>query len=145
MTPEKLARLAVAGLKETTVEDSLGLDEADRAVVALRLRLSREVMRLRGVRHLTQRDLAAILKMSQPRVAGIEKAKGVSLDAIVAAYVALGGVVTLGGAGDRPRRGTRPQRIKTFGPKPKPSGILDRPANAGRTLRRPKRTPLLPR
>ena len=91
MTPERRAKLEAAGHTIATAEDFFELDEADRIIVALRLQIARAVRQLRDSQGLTQRDLAERMKVSQPRVANIERGKNATLDAILTAYLALGG------------------------------------------------------
>ena len=91
MTPERRAKLEAAGHTIATAEDFFGLDDADRIVMSLRLQIARAVRQLRDSQGLTQRDLAERMKVSQPRVANIEQGKNATLDAILTAYLALGG------------------------------------------------------
>ena len=86
------ARLKAKGWVETTVEELFGLDEIDRQVVELRVRVALEVRRMRELSGLSQADLAARIESSQPRVAKIEGGQpGVSLDLLVSAFFAAGG------------------------------------------------------
>jgi ribosome-binding protein aMBF1 (putative translation factor) len=92
MDEAKRARLKAKGWVETTVDELFGLDEIDRQVVELRVRLAREVRRRREAAGLSQGGLAARIESSQPRVARIEGGQaGVSLDLLVSAFFATGG------------------------------------------------------
>ncbi len=92
MDEAKRARLKAKGWVETTVDQLFGLDEVDRQVVELRVRLAREVRRRRELAGLSQSGLAARIESSQPRVAKIEGGQaGVSLDLLVSAFFATGG------------------------------------------------------
>ena len=72
--------------------DWLGLDEVDRKVVDLRVRLGREVRRRREAGKLTQEELAGRIGSSQSRVAKVEGlGDGVSLDLLMRAFFATGG------------------------------------------------------
>lgn len=72
--------------------DWLGLDEVERKVVDLRVRLGREVRRRREAAGLTQAALSEIIRSSQSRVAKLEgHADGVGLDLLMRAYFATGG------------------------------------------------------
>ena len=137
MTPERRAKLEAAGHKVQSAEDFFGLDEADRRVVGLRLHVAREVRRLREEQGLTQSELADRIKVSQSRITGIEKGQKASFDAILTAYVVLGGGLPDFGinATTRPRRHRRhPSR---FGMPRRPGGIS---ANK-RTKQSPKPDP----
>ena len=92
MDDAERARLKAKGWVETTVDELFGLDEIDRQVVELRVRVAREVRRLREASGLSQEELAARIESSQPRVAKIEGGQaGVSLDSLVSAFFAAGG------------------------------------------------------
>jgi len=91
MTSERRAKLEAAGHTVASAEEFFGLDETDRKIVELRSIAAREVRRLRKEQGLTQRELAERIEVSQSRIANIEKGRNSSLDAILTAYVALGG------------------------------------------------------
>jgi ribosome-binding protein aMBF1 (putative translation factor) len=81
-----------AGWKFGDYADFLGLTEEERQQVELRLAVSRAIRELRKKRRMTQKQLAARLKSSQPRVARIETgAPDVSLDLMFRSLFALGG------------------------------------------------------
>jgi predicted XRE-type DNA-binding protein len=87
-------RLTAAGFRVCDAEDFLGLSEAERQLVELRLQVSRAVRRRRQELALSQKQLAAKLKSSQSRVAKIESAAAdVSLDLSFRALFAAGGSV----------------------------------------------------
>jgi ribosome-binding protein aMBF1 (putative translation factor) len=91
MDEAKRARLKAKGWVETTVDELFGLDEIDRQVVELRVRLARGVRRRQEAAGLSQGGLAARIESSQPRVAKIEGGQaGVSLDLLVSAFFATG-------------------------------------------------------
>ena len=127
MTPERRAKLEAAGHTIATAEDFFGLDEADRIVVALRLRIAQAVRQLRDSQGLTQRDLAERMKVSQPRVANIEQGKNATLDAILTAYLALGGQLPDFGISEEPADRIQAKRQpKTLGRLRRPTGMVER-------------------
>ncbi len=92
MNEEKRKALEAAGFRVGDAEDFLGLNEEERSLIELRMAVSRTIRRLRGVRKLTQQQLATRLKSSQSRVAKIEAAAAdVSLDLLFRGLFAVGG------------------------------------------------------
>ncbi len=84
--------LEAAGWKFGDYSDFLGLSDAERQIVELRLRLSRGIREARERAGMTQADLASAMKSTQPRVARIETGgRGVSLDQMMRAYFTAGG------------------------------------------------------
>lgn len=77
------------GWVEGTIEDLLGLEPWESALIELRLALARAVRTIRTRQGLSQKDLADRLGSTQPRVAKLEQGDA-SLDAIVRAAFALG-------------------------------------------------------
>ena len=91
MDKEKKERLEAKGWKVGSAEELLGLTPEEAAYVELRLKLSEAVRQLRKERHLTQVQLAELLRSSQSRVAKVESAdESVSLDLLVRTLFALG-------------------------------------------------------
>ena len=91
MKAEKRRRLAIAGWKETTVQEFLNLSEADVQYIEMKLALSRLLRLVRERRRLTQTKAAALLKTSQSRLARMEAGDpSVSLDLLVRGLFALG-------------------------------------------------------
>ncbi len=77
---------------ETDAAEFLGLDAAERELVALRLAAARAVRAARAARNMTQEELAKAIKSSQSRIAKIEAtAADVSLDLSFRALFAAGG------------------------------------------------------
>ena len=91
MTPERRAKLEAAGHTIADPEDFLGLDEIDRRIVNLRLDVLRAIRQLREQQGLSQRQLADRLKVSQSRIAGIEKGQRASLNVILKVFMLVGG------------------------------------------------------
>lgn len=80
------------GAVETTVQEFLGLDDAEMRVVELRVRIGREVRRRREQSGLSQAALAGRIGVSQPRIPAIEGGTAAaSLDRVILAYFAAGG------------------------------------------------------
>ncbi len=74
--------------------DWLGLDEIERQLVDLRVRLGREVRRRRAEAGLTQGPMADPIGTAQPRAAKLEgAAEGDGLDLLMRAFFASGGKI----------------------------------------------------
>ncbi|GAC1474379.1 MAG: hypothetical protein NVSMB9_24650 [Isosphaeraceae bacterium] len=104
--------LEAAGWKFGDYGDFLGLSDAERQIVELRIRLSRWIRGVRDRAGMTQADLASAMKSTQPRVARIEAGgRGVSLDQMMRAYFAAGGkadaLFAAGGAKKSPSQGRK--------------------------------------
>ncbi len=94
LSEARRAEMARKGAVELTVQEWLGLSDAEMTVIEIHVRLSREVKRAREAAGLTQKDLAERMKVAQPRVAKIETGgRGVSLDHLVFAFLAAGGTL----------------------------------------------------
>jgi DNA-binding XRE family transcriptional regulator len=91
---ETRARLEAAGYKIGDAEDFLQLNDAERRMVELRLRVSQLIRERRQTESMTQQQLASKLGSSQSRVAKIEAAASdVSLDLAFKALFATGGTM----------------------------------------------------
>jgi hypothetical protein len=64
LSKEQRAELVRKGAVETTVQDFLDLDEADRKIVEFRVRLAREVRRRRLAARISRKALAGRMKVS---------------------------------------------------------------------------------
>lgn len=96
MESRKRKALEAAGWKVGDAADFVGLTEHERQVQQARLALVMAIRRQREAAGMTQKQLAAILKTSQPRVVRIEHGMpDVSLDQLVAAFTAAGGMLTV--------------------------------------------------
>jgi transcriptional regulator with XRE-family HTH domain len=92
MNKEKRAALEAAGYVFGDYGDFLELTEHERHLVEFRVAVSRAVRMLREKQGMTQKQLARLLKTSQPHVARLEAGTaGVSLDSMFKAYFVLGG------------------------------------------------------
>jgi DNA-binding XRE family transcriptional regulator len=94
LSEARRAEMARKGAVELTVQEWLGLSDAEMIVIEIHVRLSREVKRAREAAGLTQKDLAERMKVAQPRIAKIERGgRGVSLDHLVSAFLTAGGTL----------------------------------------------------
>lgn len=111
MDAKTRARLEEAGYRFGDAADFLGLTDDERALVELRVAVSRAVRRLREEQQLTPKDLAARLKVRPSWVPRIELGTAdVSLDLLFRGLFVLGG--TLADASPPP---PRPMSIKRKG------------------------------
>lgn len=91
MPVAKRKRLEAAGWKVGTVQEFLGLSDAEVVFIEIRLALARGLRVRRERKHLTQSELAHRIGSSQSRVAKMESGDPtVSLDLLVRALLALG-------------------------------------------------------
>jgi predicted XRE-type DNA-binding protein len=114
MNKAKREALEAAGFRVGDYGDFLGLTDAERELVELRVRLGREIRQRRERAKLTQKGLAVMLGTTQPRVAKIEAGtRGVTLDQMVRAYVTVGGTLKLDGAFTQRKSVAKPPKSKT--------------------------------
>ena len=91
MEKAKKQRLEKKGWKVGSVQEFLALTPEESAYIELKLGLSESIKEHRERRHLTQVELARLLKSSQSRVAKMEAGDAsVSLDLLVRSLIALG-------------------------------------------------------
>lgn len=91
MKKSKRAKLEAAGWAVGSVQDFLGLSDADAALIELKLSLSRSLRDRRQRRGLSQVELAKRLRSSQSRVAKMEAGDpSVSMDLLVSSLLVLG-------------------------------------------------------
>jgi DNA-binding XRE family transcriptional regulator len=121
MSKAEREALEAAGWKFGDYGDFLGLSDAERQIVELRIRLSRAIREARDRAGMTQADLASAMKLTQPRVARIEAGgRGVSLDQMMRAYFEAGGKAdTLFGAGDTKKLSPRTKTARKASTKTK--------------------------
>ena len=94
MNPVKRAALEAAGFRVGTVQEFLGLSDAESKLVELRVAIARTIKGLRTQQEASQGELAAKIKKTQPQMAKIEAAKeGVSLDQMFLGLFAAGGSI----------------------------------------------------
>ncbi len=89
MDEERKARLEAAGLSVGSVQEFLGLTDAEAELVEMKLALGRAVKERRGRRKMTQSQLAALIGSTQPRVANLERGSA-SLDMLTRTLFSLG-------------------------------------------------------
>jgi DNA-binding XRE family transcriptional regulator len=91
MREKKRKRLVARGWRVGSARDFLGLTDQEAAYIELKLRLAASLLECRQRRHLTQMDLARLLRSSQSRIAKMERGDpSVSLDLLVRSLLALG-------------------------------------------------------
>ena len=104
METTKKKALNAAGWKVGDTADFLEMSADERQLLDARVELALAIRRQRESQHISQKELGAMLKTSQPRVAKIEHAANdVSLDQLVRAFVAAGGHFTVKVA--KPKKG----------------------------------------
>jgi predicted XRE-type DNA-binding protein len=105
MDVAKRKALQAAGWKVGDAADFLGMNEEERQLLDARVELALAVRRQRESRHLSQKELGAKLKTSQPRIAKIERAAtDVSLDQLVRAFTAAGGKIEVKIVAEKPEK-----------------------------------------
>ncbi|HEV7225758.1 MAG TPA: XRE family transcriptional regulator [Pirellulales bacterium] len=108
MDAAKRRALRAAGWEIGDAADFLEMSREERQLLDARIELALAIRRQREVRRLSQKELGAKLRTSQPRVAKIERAASdVSLDQLVRAFTAAGGKITVKSTAAKPCRGKR--------------------------------------
>jgi predicted XRE-type DNA-binding protein len=108
MDATKRKALEAAGWKLGDAADFLGMSDEERQLLDTRVELALAVRRQREASNLSQKQLGALLKTSQPRVAKIERAASdVSLDQLVRALAAAGGKIVVKAARAKGRKGQK--------------------------------------
>lgn len=91
MKHTKLKKLEAAGWAVGSAAEFLGLDEAEQAIVEMKLSVASRLKALRQERGLTQNMLAARIRSTQSRMAKLEAAdKSASLELYFRALVSMG-------------------------------------------------------
>ncbi|MBW3543249.1 MAG: helix-turn-helix domain-containing protein [Planctomycetes bacterium] len=110
MNATKRKAIEAAGWKVGDAADFLGMSDDERQLLNARVELALAIRRQRKARQLSQKQLGARLKTSQPRVARIERAApDVSLDQLVRAFMAAGGKVVVRAAKPKTAKSKRSQ------------------------------------
>lgn len=105
MDVTKRKALEAAGWKLGDAEDFLEMSDEERQLLDARVNMALAIKRQRKALEMSQKELGAILKTSQPRVAKIERAASdVSLDQLVRAFTAVGGKVVFKTAKTRAKK-----------------------------------------
>lgn len=108
MDATKRKTLEAAGWKVGDAADFLEMSDEERQLLDTRVELAQAVRRQREARHLSQKELGAMLKTSQPRIAKIERAASdVSMDQLVRAFTVAGGKITVKTAKPKAKKGQR--------------------------------------
>jgi transcriptional regulator with XRE-family HTH domain len=96
MDTGKRKALEAAGWRFGDAADFLEMSDEERQLLETRVEAALAVRRQRQARKLSQKQLAGLIKTSQPRIAKIEQAApDVSLDQILRAFAAAGGRVSV--------------------------------------------------
>lgn len=96
MDSAKQKALEAAGWRIGDAADFLGMDDAERQLLDARVELALATRRQRESVSMSQRELGALLKTSQPRIAKIERAAAdVSMDQLIRAFTAAGGRIVV--------------------------------------------------
>jgi predicted XRE-type DNA-binding protein len=106
MDTTKRKALEAAGWKIGDAADFLEMSDEERQLLDARVSLALAIRKQREALDLSQKELGARLKTSQPRVAKIERAASdVSLDQLVRAFTAAGGRIVIKSAKSRRAKG----------------------------------------
>ncbi|HEX5447055.1 MAG TPA: XRE family transcriptional regulator [Pirellulales bacterium] len=96
MRAAKQKAIEAAGWTVGDAAGFLAMNDEERQLLDMRVKLALAVRRQRGALRLSQKRLATMLKTSQPRVAKIERAASdVSMDQLVRAFTAAGGKIAV--------------------------------------------------
>ena len=96
MDAKKRKALEAAGWKVGDAAEFLGMSDKERQLLDARVELALAIRHQRKAGKLSQKELAARLNTSQPRVAKIERAApDVSLDQLLRALTAAGGKIVV--------------------------------------------------
>jgi predicted XRE-type DNA-binding protein len=108
MDVTKSKAIEAVGWKLGDAADFLGMSDEERQLLDTRVELAQAVRRQREALHLSQKQLGAMLKTSQPRVAKIERAASdVSMDQLVRAFTAAGGKIIVKTAKSKAKNGQK--------------------------------------
>lgn len=106
MDAAKRKALEAAGWKFGDAADFLEMSDEERQLLDARVSLAVAIRKQREALDLSQKELGARLKTSQPRVAKIERAAAdVSLDQLVRAFTAAGGRIVVKSTKPKPAKG----------------------------------------
>ena len=94
MDAAKRKVIEAAGWKVGDAADFLEMSDEERQLLDTRVKLALAIRQQREALHLSQKQLGALLKTSQPRVAKIERAASdVSMDQLIRAFTMAGGKI----------------------------------------------------
>lgn len=113
MEATKQKALESAGWKTGDAADFQEMTDEERQLLDARVELALAIRRQREAQRLSQKELGAKRKTSQPRVAKIERAASdVSLDQLVRAFTAAGGKVVVKATSAKTRKASTGGRSK---------------------------------
>lgn len=108
MDAAKRKAIEAAGWKVGDAADFLEMSDEERQLLDTRLAIAEAIRQQRAASKLSQKQLGARLKTSQPRVAKIERAAAdVSMDQLVRALMAAGGKVVVKSVKAKTAKGKR--------------------------------------
>ncbi|WP_146676292.1 XRE family transcriptional regulator [Pirellula sp. SH-Sr6A] len=108
MDAKKRKAIEAAGWKVGDAADFLEMSVEERQLLDTRIALARAIRLQRESVKMSQKELGAKMKTSQPRVAKIERAApDVSLDQLVRALAAAGGKIVVSSNGGKVSKGKR--------------------------------------
>ncbi len=117
MDVAKRKAIEAAGWKVGDAADFLEMSDEERQLLDTRMAIAEAIRQQRAAAKLSQKQLGARLKTSQPRVAKIERAAAdVSMDQLVRALMAAGGKVVVKSVKSKTTKGKRkPANAKKAG------------------------------
>lgn len=96
MDAAKRKTIEAAGWRVGDTNDFLELSDKEGQLPDIRVKLALAIRQQREAVHLSQKELPALLKTSQPRVARIERAASdVSMDQLIRAFTVAGGKIVV--------------------------------------------------
>ena len=96
MDAAKRKTIEAAGWRVGDTNDFLELSDKESQLLDIRVKLALAIRQQREAAHLSQKELGALLKTSQPRVARIERAASdVSMDQLIRAFTVAGGKIVV--------------------------------------------------
>jgi predicted XRE-type DNA-binding protein len=114
MDATKRKAIEAAGWKVGDAADFLEMSDEERQLLDARVSIALAIRQQRESLELSQKELGARLKTSQPRVAKIERAApDVSLDQLVRALTAAGGKIVVKSTKATPVKGKQSKRKKS--------------------------------
>jgi len=108
MDAAKRKLIEAAGWKVGDAADFLEMSDEERQLLDTRVALALAIRQQREALHLSQKQLGAMLKTSQPRVAKIERAASdVSMDQLIRAFIVAGGKIVVRTTKAKAKKGQR--------------------------------------
>ena len=108
MDAAKRKLIEAGGWKVGDAADFLEMSDEERQLLDTRVALALAIRQQREALHLSQKQLGAMLKTSQPRVAKIERAASdVSMDQLIRAFIVAGGKIVVRTTKAKAKKGQR--------------------------------------